>query len=340
MKKLGMILLFGLLLFLAACGTDSEDTSSSDEQGNASGGEDAGSKEYVVGVLQHVEHPSLDAATEGFKAALDESDLNVQFEEENAQGDSKNNQSIASKFVGDEVDLIFANATPSAQSAANETEEIPVVFTSVTDPVGAGLVDSMESPGGNVTGTSDSNPDAIPSTMQLIKDMGYETVGTVYNSGEQNSVTQIEQMKKVADELGLTVEEASAATSADVKQAAESLVGEADVFYIITDNTVVSALESVIMVSEQEKLPLFVGELDSVARGGFAAYGFDYYDIGYEAGQKAIQILKGEKEPGEIPAEYPQNLILNVNEDAAANMGVEITDEIKEQATIVQTQQE
>ncbi|QHS21630.1 ABC transporter substrate-binding protein [Virgibacillus sp. MSP4-1] len=332
MKKLGMILLFGLLVFVAACGGGD---SSSEGDGNASG-----SADYTVGIMQHVEHPSLDAATEGFKAALKESDLNVAFEEENAQGDAKNNQSIASKFVGDEVDLIFANATPSAQSAANETSDIPVVFTSVTDPEGAGLVESMESPGGNVTGTSDFNADAIPNTLQLIKDMGYDTVGTIYNGGEQNSVTQVEIMKESADELGVTIEEANAATSADVKQAAESLIGSVDAIYIITDNTVVSALESVIMVSQQEKLPLFVGELDSVARGGFAAYGFDYYDIGYNAGQKAIKILKDGKNPGEIPAEYPQNLKLHINEDAAEKMGVEITDELKEQGKIVQTQQE
>ncbi|SET00108.1 putative ABC transport system substrate-binding protein [Salinibacillus kushneri] len=330
MKKLGFILLFGLLFIVSACGGEN-----SEGDGNESGDAD-----YVIGIMQHVEHPSLDAATEGFKKALNESSLNVTFEEENAQGDVKNNQSIASKFVGDDVDLIFANATPSAQSAANETADIPVVFTSVTDPVGAELVESMENPGGNVTGTSDLNSDSIPKTLHLVKDMGYDTVGTIYNGGEQNSVKQVDLMKEAAQDLDITIEEANAATSADVKQAAESLIGNVDAFYIITDNTVVSALESVIMVSEQEKLPLFVGELDSVARGGFAAYGFDYSDIGYNAGQKAVEILKEGKNPGEIPAEYPQNLILHVNEDAAKNMGVEIPDELKEQAEIVQTQQE
>ncbi|MBB6454706.1 putative ABC transport system substrate-binding protein [Salirhabdus euzebyi] len=332
-KKIGMILLLGLLLLLAACGT-------SDEEASGSLGVSEDEADHIVGVIQHVEHPSLDEATKGFKNALVDAGLKVYFEDENAQGDAKNNQSIADKFVGDNVDLIFANATPSAQSALNETTEIPIVFTSVTDPVGAGLVASMENPGGNVTGTSDSNPDAIPSTMQLIKDMGYENVGMVYNAGEQNSVTQIDQAKESAEELGLTVKEATVSTSADVKQAAESLVGSVDVFYIITDNTVVSSLESVIMVSESESLPLFVGELDSVKRGGFAAYGFSYYDIGYEAGEKAVQILKGEKTAGEIPATFPQNLVLEINEDAAANMGVELTDELKEKAKLVKTQQE
>jgi putative ABC transport system substrate-binding protein len=329
MRKIGIILFISLMMLVTACsdGTPSDQGVSKDKA------------DHVVGVVQYVEHPSLDAATEGFKAALNESDLKVSFEDENAQGDAKNNKAIVEKFVGDKVDLIFANATPSAQSALNETTEIPIVFTSVTDPVGAQLVASMENPGGNVTGTSDSNPDAIPSTLQLIKDMGYENVGTIYNAGEQNSVTQVDSIKDSANELGLNIEEATVSTSAEVKQAAESLIGSVDVFYIITDNTVVSSLESVIMVSEQEKLPLFVGELDSVKRGGFAAYGFSYYDIGYEAGQKALQILKGEKSPGEIPATFPQKLKLEINKDAAANMGVEITDELKGKATIVETKQ-
>ncbi|WP_102027986.1 ABC transporter substrate-binding protein [Salirhabdus sp. Marseille-P4669] len=330
MKKVAMILFLGILLFVTACGQS--------EKGSSNAGN--GDGELTVGIIQHVEHPSLDQATQGFKDALTESGLKINFEEENAQNDVKNNQSIAQKFVGDKVDLIFANATPSAQAVVNETSDIPIVFTSVTDPVGADLVESMENPGGNVTGTSDSNPEAIPSTVQLIKDMGYSTIGTVYNAGEQNSVTQVEQLKEVANDLGLTVEEANVSTSADVKQAAESLVGKVDVFYVITDNTVVSALESVMQVSEQEKLPLFVGELDSVKRGGFAAYGFSYYDIGYEAGEKAIQILKGEKEPSELPATFPQNLVLEINEEAASKMGVELTDELKEKATIVQTEQQ
>lgn len=332
MKKVGIILLLGLMMLVTACGSDSTNEEESD--GNTG---NTNEEEFVVGIVQYVEHPSLDAATEGFKDALNESGLNITFDEENAQADAKNNKAIAEKFVGDNVDLIFANATASAQSAVNETDEIPVVFTSVTDPVGSEIIEDMDAPGGNATGTSDSNPEAIPSTLQMIKDMGYEKIGTIYNSGESNSVTQIEQMKEEASKLDLTIEEAVVTTSAEVKQATESLIGSVEVFYVITDNTVVEALESVIMVSEQEKLPLFVGELDSVKRGGFAGFGFSYYDIGYEAGEKAIQILKGEKTPAEIPATFPQNLQLEINEDAAEKMGVEITPDLEEKATIVQT---
>ncbi|MCP8615529.1 ABC transporter substrate-binding protein [Salirhabdus salicampi] len=333
MKKLLMMMMTSILIFAVACGTT--------ETENENGESNSGDGDVVIGVTQIVEHPSLDAAFEGFKQALVDGGINASYDVNIAQGDSSNNDAIAKKLADDEVDLIFANSTPSALSALNATKEIPIIFTSVTDPVGSELVETMEKPGGNVTGTSDSNPDAIPSTIQLIKDMGYESVGVVYNSGESNSVAQINAVKEYASDNNVNVEEAVVSTSAEVKQATESLVGDVDALYIITDNTVVSALESVLIVGHQEDIPVFVGELDSVERGGFAAYGFSYYDIGYEAGEKTVQILNGEKEPGEIPATFPQTLQLTINEEAAEEMGVELTDELKDLATdIVTTQQD
>lgn len=293
---------------------------------------------FKVGISQYVTHPSLDAATKGFKKALKDEGLAVEFDEQNANADQSNVQNIANNFAGDGVDLIFANATPSAQAALNATKDIPIVFTSVTDAVGAQLVKSMEEPGGNVTGTIDNHPEAIPNTVKFISEnFPDKTIGTVYNAGEQNSVAQVDTIKKSIKELGLKdLETATVSTSAEVKQAAESLIGKADIIYIITDNTVVSALESVIQVAQDNKLPLFVGELDSVERGGFAAYGFDYEDIGYEAGLLAAQILRGEKEPSELPVQYPQNLKLVINKEAAEKMNVELKEEWKDQAEFIE----
>ncbi|SFA88479.1 MULTISPECIES: ABC transporter substrate-binding protein [unclassified Bacillus (in: firmicutes)] len=308
------------LLLLAGCGTN--------EKTGSSGEKEKAEKTYTIGITQFAEHPSLDAATEGFKKALADNGFkegeNVKFDVQNAQADMNNTQTIANNFVGDKVDLIFANATPSAVSALNATKDIPIVFTSVTDPVGAGLVKAFDQPGENITGTTDNHPDATAKTIHFITDeIKAKKIGVVYNSGEQNSVVQVEAVKKLAEEKGAKLVEVSVSTSAEVKQAAESLAGRVDAIYIPTDNTVVSALESVISVANDKKLPLFVGELDSMKRGAIAASGFNYFDLGYETGEMAAEILKGKK-PSEIPVALPQSLKLVINKKAAASQGVEV----------------
>ena len=318
--------LAGALLLSACSNAESDEAGSSDE------------KSYKVGISQFVTHPSLDSATEGFKKALEEEGLSVEYDEQNANGDQTTVQTIAANLAGDNADLIFANATPSALAALNATKDIPIIFTSVTDPVVAQLVQSMEEPGGNVTGTADMHPDAIPNTVKFIhENFPDATIGTVYSAGEPNSVVQVEIMREAAKGLGMNAPvESTVATSAEVKQATESLVGKADVIFIVTDNTVVSALESVVQVANEKDIPLFVGELDSVDRGGFAAYGFSYEDIGYEAGVMAAQILKGEKQPSEIPAQYPQNLKLVINKKAAEEMNIELKDEWNDIAEFIE----
>ncbi|NME04516.1 ABC transporter substrate-binding protein [Psychrobacillus sp. BL-248-WT-3] len=303
-------------LLLAACGDEVDEASSS--------------KTYNIGVTQIAEHPSLNAAYDGFKKALEDAGIEAEYEFQNAQGDGNNNTTIATNLVSSNVDLIFANSTGSAQAALSATQDIPIVFTSVTDAVGAELVESMEKPGGNVTGTIDSHPDAIANTMKFLKEeLGATKVGMVFNSGEQNSRSQVDSVKELLEDMDMTVVEASVATTADVKQATESLIGKVDSMYIITDNTVVSALESVISVANENKIPVMVGEFDSVKRGGLGAYGFEYFDIGYEAGQMAVKILKGESKPADIPVQVPQKLKLIMNKETADTIGVDIKDEWK-----------
>lgn len=317
-----LMMLLAVMAVLAACsgGDKTADDAEDDSAATADG------DTYKIGITQIVEHPSLDAAREGFKAALQEAGINATYDEQLAQGDNSLNTTIAQNLVNSDVDLIFANSTPSAQAALAQTTETPIIFTSVTDAVAAQLIQSMEQPGGNVTGTIDLHPETIDKTLAFIQELGVKNVGMVYNAGEQNSVEQVKQVKEKAAALGLSVQEASVSTSAEVKQAAESLVGKVEGFYIITDNTVVSALESVIDVANANKLPLVVGELDSVARGGLAAYGFEYYDIGFEAGQMAVKILKGEATPADLPAQYPQNLKLVINKETADTLGLDIQD--------------
>ncbi|MFB3166381.1 ABC transporter substrate-binding protein [Neobacillus sp. 179-C4.2 HS] len=309
------------MIMLAGCGSKE----------SSGGTEKDGEKVFNVGISQFAAHPSLDAATEGFKKALKDKGINVEYDEQNAQADMNNVQTIADNFVGDKVDLIFANATPSATSALNATKEIPIIFTSVTDPVGAGLVKSFDQPGDNITGTTDNHPEGTAKTINFItEEVKAKEIGVIYNSGEQNSVVQVEEVKKLAEAKGAKLVEVSVSTSAEVKQAAESLVGRVNAIYIPTDNTVVSALESVISVANSKKIPLFVGELDSMKKGAVAASGFEYFDLGYQSGLMAAEILSGNKKASEIPVELPSSLALIINKQAAEAQGLEVKDEWKE----------
>ncbi len=321
MKKTvkGLSVVLAGILLLAGCG--SKESAGDTKQGGTD-------KEYKVGITQFAPHPSLDAATKGFKKALADKGLKVKFDEQNAQADQNNTQTIAKNFVGDKVDLIFANATPSAIAALNATKDIPIIFTSVTDPVGSGLVKGFDQPGKNITGTTDNHPDATKKTISFITDeVKAKNVGVIYNAGEQNSVVQVNEVKKIVQEKGAKLVEASVANTSEVKQAAESLVGRVDAIYIPTDNTVVTALDAVITVANNKKIPLFVGELDSMKKGAVAASGFDYFDIGYQSGEMAAEILSGKKKPSDIPVEPPKSLKLVINKKAAKAQGLTIKDD-------------
>ncbi|MGJ7922342.1 ABC transporter substrate-binding protein [Neobacillus sp. LXY-4] len=326
------LLLCGMLFLLTACGSGSKETSS---------GAEKEMKEVKIGIIQLVEHPSLDAAREGFIAALKdagyEKGKNLTIDYQNAQGDINNNMTIAQNLVANQNDLIFAITTSSAQAVTKATKDIPILFTAITDPVGAKLVESLEKPGGNVTGTSDTHPNAIKNTIKSIKEFFPDTkkVGIVYNSGEPNAVTNTENAKKVLKEIGLEPVLTSISTTSEVKQAAESLVDRVDVFYVPKDNTVVAGLESIIKIANEHDIPTFVGEGDSVKRGTFASYGFEYHDLGYTTGQMAIDILKNDKKPSAIPVGFPDNLELYINKKAAAEEGITLTEEMTKNARIV-----
>ncbi|RDW20426.1 ABC transporter substrate-binding protein [Oceanobacillus chungangensis] len=330
MRKLILAVAMIGLIFLAACGSNEDSESTAKSAGDG--------KKYKVGASQYVEHPSLDNAYKGFQAALDEAGLDVEYDLQSAQNDQNNVKPISDGFVADKVDLIFANATPSALGALQATKEIPIVFTSVTDAVGAGLVPSMEEAGGNVTGVVDLHPDAIKETVKFM-DANFPDakVGMVYNAGEQNSVSQVDAVKAAAEGTSIQVVERTVANSAEVQQATTTLVSEVDLLYIITDNTVVSALESVVGVANEQDIPVIVGEPDSLGRGGFATFGIDYYTIGHRAGEMAVDILTGEKSVSDIPAEYPPEIQLFINKEAAEEQGVEWNDEWDETAKFVET---
>jgi putative tryptophan/tyrosine transport system substrate-binding protein len=298
------------IIILAACGSNASNEDS-----------------FKIGASQIVEHPSLDRAYEGFKKALEDAGLDVEYDFQSAQGDQNNLKPISDGFVADDVDLIFANSTPAALSAVEATKDardIPILFTSVTDAVSSGLVTSMDEPGENVTGVVDLHPDAIQETVKFIdKYFPNATVGLIYNAGESNSVTQIDAVKAAGEGTSLTFKERTVANSSEVQQAATTLVSEIDLFYIVTDNTVVSALESVVGVANDQDIPLVVGEPDSLAKGGFVTFGIDYYTIGYRTGEMAVEILKDGKSTKDIKVEYPPEIQLFINKEAAEEQGIE-----------------
>jgi len=295
-------------------------------------------KTYTVSVTQIVEHPALDAMRNGFIDRLKEKGLDVKANIHIAQGNAATNVQIVSQIMGERPDLVLAIATPGAQAASQKIKDIPIIFTGVTDPVSAGLVkDLQNTKGKNITGMSDFSP--MDKHVALIKEIvpAAKTVGVIYNAGEPNSVVLVDALRKEADKVGLKIEEATIANSSGVYQAAKSLVGRSDAVYIPLDNTAVSALESAVKVCRQNKLPLIVGDVDSVARGGVAAVAVDYYKMGLQTGDMAYKILAEGVNPGDMPVEFLNDLNLHVNKKAAASMGVTLPEStVKRAAKVIE----
>ncbi len=298
----------------------------------------AKAEDVTVAVTAIVEHPALDAARDGVKEALEAAGYkegeNLKFIYESAQGNPATAAQIARQFVGEDPTVIVPISTPSAQAVVSATKDIPVVFTAVSDPLGAQLVTDMDKPGGNVTGLSDLSP--VAEHLALIKEIlpNAKTIGFLYNSGEANSVSLLAVLKAEAEKAGLTVVESAATKSAEVQGAARALVGRADAIYIPTDNTIISALEGAVSVAEEAKLPLFTADTDSVSRGAIAALGFNYKDVGKQTGEIVVRILKGEN-PGDIAVKVAAGTDLVVNKGAAAKMGVTLPEALVGRATRV-----
>lgn len=324
-----------LAALLAGCAAGAPTSGKPADAGQAPSSGEA--KKVRIGITQIAEHPALDAARKGFQDALNEKGWGdkVTYDYQNAQGEMPSAQTIAEKFVADKDDLILAIATPTAQAAAKATADIPILITAVTDPVTAGLVKSLAQPGTNVTGTTDMNP--VDRQIELLTQLvpGAKKVGVIYNAGEVNSGVQVKMVKEAAQKLGLTVVEATVANTNDVSQAAQSLVGRVHAIYVPTDNTVVSAAAAVIQVAEKAKLPVIAGERSVVDAGGLATIGIDYYKLGRQTGEMAIQVLQGKK-PADLPVESQKEYAVVVNGKAAKALGLMIPQAILDQAEVLQ----
>lgn len=298
----------------------------------------SGDAEYTIGISQFAEHGSLDNCREGFIEGLKEEGIeegeNLKIEYKNAAADQGTAKQISDTFVSDKVDLICGIATPSAQAAFNSAmnSDIPVIYTAVTDPAEAKLVDDEGNPVGEITGTSDELP--IKEQLEMIREIlpDAKKVGILYTTSEANSVSALSTYKKLAGDYDLEIVEKGVTQTADISLAAEELLGEVDCLTNLTDNTVVNSLATILDKANAQKIPVFGSEIEQVKLGCLAAEGLDYIKLGKQTGKMAAQVLKGEKKASEIKYETISEPGLYVNTKAAENLGITIDESLVSQA--------
>ena len=293
----------------------------------ASGSAASSGTTYRIGVLQLTQHSALDAANEGFIRALDESGISYEADQQNANNEQSACTTIASTFVNDGVDLILAIATPAAQACLNATTEIPIVGTAITDFAESGLVESNDAPGGNLTGTSDMNPvaDQISLLTQLVPDAAQ--VGLLYCTAESNSEIQIQMAEEELDGLGIGHERYSFSSTNELQTVVETMVGQVDAVYAPTDNTVAAAMSQVSAATNEAGIPTICGEVGMVQNGGLASVSINYEELGYRAGEMAVQILTEDADPATMPVETmgADECDLVYNQQTADEIGVDVS---------------
>lgn len=290
----------------------------------------------TIGIVQIVEHPSLDTIRENILGQLAEEGFvdgeTVTIDYNNAQGDPNNLKPICQSFTANNVDLIIAIATPSAQAALGETTDIPIVFSAVTDPIGAELVESMEEPGGNITGTCDAVSATKIMDLALQMTPNIKKIGAIYSMGEVNSVSVIAELKEYAKSKGIDVVEATIMNTSETQQAAQSLVGKVDAVFSPIDNTVASALPTIVDVLNKAKIPYYVSADSMVGDGGLATDGINYVELGKATGSMSAEILNG-ADTATMPVQIMSDTQIYVNTETADKIGLEIPTEILEKAT-------
>ncbi len=292
-------------------------------------------KIFRIGVTQFTSTPASENDQRGFEKALADAGfkekVNVIFDRQNAQGNSANAQTIAQKFLSEKFDLIHTIGSPNSRAAVKLIEDIPIVFSFVTNPMEAGLVPKRSPPGTktgmNVTGVSHRWPVSLQFEMYTQFLPKAKRWGTIYHQGDSHSLGLIKEMRQSAKRLGIEVMEAVVSSSEEVMQAASFLAGKVQAFHIVYDDTVLSSLDAIVSICNEKKVPLFTSDLESVSKGALAAYGLNFFTIGYSAGKRAARILKGEN-PGHIPWGRIEKLNLVVNEKAARAQGMVLSPEL------------
>ena len=286
----------------------------------------------VIGIIQQMDHVALNAARDGFVKALEDNGFvdgeTITLDIQNGQGDQSNLATIADRFISEKADLVLAIATTAATTMAGKTETIPILGTAITDYVSAKLVESNEKPGYNVSGTSDMNP--VSAQIELLKKLAPEakTVGVLFTSGETNSVIQAAMAKEAIEAQGMTYVEGTATNTNDVQQAVQQLVGKCDAIYLPTDNVMASSMPIIYGVTAESKTPVICGESGMVHNGGLATLGISYFQLGYETGLMAVEVLGG-ADISEMPIRFAtEGFEYAINKTVADEIGLEIPDDL------------
>ena len=328
MKKI-MFLVMMLSLILIGCGDKKEEAKTGTD--TASTETKTNDKVYKIGITQIVSHQALDKAREGFKDALEEAGIKAEYDEQNAQGDVTIANTIANKFVTDKVDLVFAIATPTAQAVSNATSDTPILFSAVTDPEAAGLVKP------NVTGSSDKVD--IEQQLALLREISKDAkkIGFLYNSSEENSLVQLEEIKKVAGKYDFEIVEQGISSANELPQAIDKMLTQVDALYLPTDNLISSSSALIAEKANAAKIITFAAESGMLENGIFITKGIDYYQLGKEAGKMAAEILKDGKKPSDLPYKISETVEIAVNKQTLEQLGIKLPEDVMSKAKFMET---
>lgn len=334
LKKMVALGVVSTLLLTGCSKVNGKETGSS-----TSGTTENGKAKYTIGINQFMEHQALDDAKKGFEDGLKDLNVDVEFIEKNSQGDIGVSSQIADKFIGDKVDLIYTIATPSTQATATSIEkasvDTPIVFSAVTDAVEAGLVESHEKPGVNITGVLDAAD--VKSQLELFKklDPKIETIGIIFNTSEENSSIQVEQVKKIAPEVGLKVKTTGINSINDMAQSLQSLLSDVDALYVVSDNMVAESVELVNDALLEKDMISICAEESQVSGGILLSDGSKYYDMGKQAAEKAKAILVDGEKAEDIPVELGKTKTMKVNEDTLKALKLDKNSEVFKDAEFI-----
>lgn len=292
----------------------------------------------VIGILQITSHPALDAIHKGIIDGLSEEGYQngetIKVEDQNPQGDQSNLNTMSQRLVSKDVDILAAIATPSAQALANATEDIPIILAGVTDPESSNLVKSNKEPGGNITGVADQLP--IKEQISLMKELmpAAKNIGILYSSSEDNSIINAKEAEKIAEQSGFKVKTMTVSSTNDVAQAGSALADQVDAIWVPSDNTIASALNTLLQVTDEKGIPVFPPVDTMVKQGGLATVGINQYEMGKQAGKMAAAILDGEEIPANTSIQSPIHTNIYMNQQKAKQLGIHIPSELKEQAVL------